>query len=192
MVRESGFSSGGVNLRSNASTSAATTTSTSNKHGPTYTGENKRTKMASKSNKKLIRLATVLAYVLAVSLAAIVLAIYYIFVWDPNTKHPQLHQQHHQQQQKTNENGGISLLNEKANIGSIIDHSNRGNKLHGNGHHDNESFLNLHLELTNETDVVDHFTANDNNNEQMNQANNSTWYDHRNLTVNIDKGEIKN
>lgn len=30
------------------------------------------------------RLATVLAYVLAVSLAAIVLAIYYICVWDPS------------------------------------------------------------------------------------------------------------
>src|SRR5437870_120875 len=55
------------------------------KHGPTYTGDSAKTKMTSKSNKKLIRLATVLAYVLAVSLAAIVLAIYYICVWDPSS-----------------------------------------------------------------------------------------------------------
>jgi TRP-interacting helix len=39
--------------------------------------------MASKSHKKWIRLATVIAYVLAVSLAAIVLAIYYSLMWNP-------------------------------------------------------------------------------------------------------------
>jgi type II secretory pathway component PulM len=33
-----------------------------------------------------VRLATVLAYVLAVSLAAIVLAIYYSFIWNPELK----------------------------------------------------------------------------------------------------------
>lgn len=69
-----------VNFRQNA---------VGSKHGPTYTGDNTKTKMASsKSNKKWIRLATVLAYVLAVSLAAIVLAIYYIFVWDPSSGQP--------------------------------------------------------------------------------------------------------
>ena len=36
-------------------------------------------------HRKWVRLATVLAYILAVSMAAIVLAIYYIFVWDPNS-----------------------------------------------------------------------------------------------------------
>ena len=66
-----------VNFRPNAGTGG--------KHGPTFSGDANKSKMASKSNKKWIRLATVLAYVLAVSLAAIVLAIYYIFVWDPST-----------------------------------------------------------------------------------------------------------
>ena len=36
-------------------------------------------------HRKWVRLATVLAYILAVSMAAIVLAVYYIFVWDPNS-----------------------------------------------------------------------------------------------------------
>ena len=52
--------------------------------GPTYTGDKSKTKMASKSNKKWVRLATVLAYVLSVSLAAIVLAIYYSLMWNPD------------------------------------------------------------------------------------------------------------
>ena len=63
-----------TNFRSNAATA--------NK-GPTYTGEKNKTKMAAKTNKKWVRLATVLAYVLSVSLAAIVLAIYYSLVWKP-------------------------------------------------------------------------------------------------------------
>ncbi|XP_033127736.1 putative transmembrane protein INAFM2 [Anneissia japonica] len=37
-----------------------------------------------KTNKKWVRLATVFAYVLSVSLVAIVLAIYYSFVWEPS------------------------------------------------------------------------------------------------------------
>jgi len=52
--------------------------------GPTYTGDKNKTKMAAKTNKKWVRLATVLAYVLSVSLAAIVLAIYYSLMWKPN------------------------------------------------------------------------------------------------------------
>ncbi|XP_023931209.1 putative transmembrane protein INAFM2 [Lingula anatina] len=50
---------------------------------PTYTGDKNKTKMATK-NKKWVRLATVLAYILAVSLAAIVLAIYYSVLWKPD------------------------------------------------------------------------------------------------------------
>ena len=53
--------------------------------GPTYTGEKTKTKMAAKSNKKWVRLATVLAYVVSVSLAAIILAIYYSLMWTPNS-----------------------------------------------------------------------------------------------------------
>lgn len=56
--------------------------------GPTYTGEKTKTKMAAKTNKKWVRLATVLAYVLSVSLAAIVLAIYYSLMWNPDIKIP--------------------------------------------------------------------------------------------------------
>lgn len=54
--------------------------------GPTYPSEKNKTKMAAKSNKKWVRLATVLAYVLSVSLAAIVLAIYYSVMWNPKMK----------------------------------------------------------------------------------------------------------
>lgn len=49
----------------------------------TYTGD-KKAKMAAKTNKKWVRLATVFAYVLSVSLAAIILAIYYSLIWKPN------------------------------------------------------------------------------------------------------------
>lgn len=38
-----------------------------------------------KSNKKWVRLATVLAYVLSVSMVAIVLAIYYSFFWQADS-----------------------------------------------------------------------------------------------------------
>ena len=69
-----------MNFRSNASVNK----------GPPFAGGEKSsvktaTKMASKSHKKWIRLATVVAYVLAVSLAAIVLAIYYSLMWDPRS-----------------------------------------------------------------------------------------------------------
>ena len=53
--------------------------------GPTFSAD-KNKKMAAKTNKKWVRLATVLAYVLAVSLAAIVLAIYYSLIWEPKLK----------------------------------------------------------------------------------------------------------
>jgi len=49
----------------------------------TYTGD-KKAKMAAKTNKKWVRLATVFAYVLSVSLAAIILAIYYSLIWKPS------------------------------------------------------------------------------------------------------------
>ncbi|KAK6181500.1 hypothetical protein SNE40_009338 [Patella caerulea] len=58
--------------------------------GPTatFTTDKNKSKMATKTNKKWIRLATVLAYVLAVSLAAIVLATYYSLIWKPQLKLP--------------------------------------------------------------------------------------------------------
>ncbi|KFM66769.1 hypothetical protein X975_16791, partial [Stegodyphus mimosarum] len=36
-----------------------------------------------KQHKKLVRLLTVIAYVFSVSLGAIVLSLYYVFLWDP-------------------------------------------------------------------------------------------------------------
>ncbi|XP_027027828.1 putative transmembrane protein INAFM2 [Tachysurus fulvidraco] len=53
----------------------------------TYTGD-KKAKMAAKTNKKWVRLATVFAYVLSVSLAAIILAIYYSLIWKPTIQVP--------------------------------------------------------------------------------------------------------
>lgn len=53
----------------------------------TYTGD-KKAKMAAKTNKTWVRLATVFAYVLSVSLAAIILAIYYSLIWKPTNHGP--------------------------------------------------------------------------------------------------------
>ncbi|KAM4633511.1 uncharacterized protein ACJ7VT_018979 [Polymixia lowei] len=50
----------------------------------TYTGD-KKAKMAAKTNKKWVRLATVLVYVLSVSLAAVILAVYYSLIWKPTS-----------------------------------------------------------------------------------------------------------
>lgn len=38
-----------------------------------------------KQNQKAIRILTVAAYVLCVSLVAIMLSLYYVFLWDPST-----------------------------------------------------------------------------------------------------------
>uniref|UniRef100_A0A087YSJ1 InaF motif containing 2 n=1 Tax=Poecilia formosa TaxID=48698 RepID=A0A087YSJ1_POEFO len=48
----------------------------------TYTGE-KKAQLLARANRKWVRLATVLGYVLAVSLAAVILAVYYGFFWRP-------------------------------------------------------------------------------------------------------------
>ena len=56
------------------------------KAGPSFSADKNKAKMAAKTNKKWVRLATVLAYVLAVSLAAIVLALYYSIIWEPQLK----------------------------------------------------------------------------------------------------------
>lgn len=50
-----------------------------------FAGEQSRAKIyETKQNKKVVRLLTVLAYVFSVSLAAIVLSLYYVFLWNPN------------------------------------------------------------------------------------------------------------
>lgn len=51
-------------------------------------GVSGKSKKQNKTNKKWIRLATVLVYVMSVSLAAIVLAIYYSTIWKPKVEVP--------------------------------------------------------------------------------------------------------
>ncbi|XP_039980515.1 uncharacterized protein LOC120788638 [Xiphias gladius] len=48
----------------------------------TYTGE-KKAKLVAKASKKWVKLATVVLYVLSVSLAAVILAVYYSLIWKP-------------------------------------------------------------------------------------------------------------
>lgn len=47
--------------------------------------ESKERMYESKHHKKVVRVLTVLAYVLSVSLAAIMLSLYYVFLWDPRS-----------------------------------------------------------------------------------------------------------
>ena len=51
--------------------------------------DSKYTKYEPKQNKKIIRLLTVIAYVISVSMAAIILSLYYVFLWDPKVKYKQ-------------------------------------------------------------------------------------------------------
>lgn len=39
-----------------------------------------------KANQKALKVITVAAYILFVSMAAIILSFYYVFIWDPTTK----------------------------------------------------------------------------------------------------------
>ncbi|KAK1154481.1 hypothetical protein AOXY_G28395 [Acipenser oxyrinchus oxyrinchus] len=50
--------------------------------GPSYPGDQKA-KLSANANKKWVRLATVVAYFLCVSLAAVILVIYYGLIWEP-------------------------------------------------------------------------------------------------------------
>nr|XP_045586340.1 mastermind-like domain-containing protein 1 [Procambarus clarkii] len=50
--------------------------------------EGKESKYEPKQNKKIVRLLTVIAYVISVSMAAIILSLYYVFLWDPQMKYP--------------------------------------------------------------------------------------------------------
>ncbi|XP_066961786.1 uncharacterized protein [Macrobrachium rosenbergii] len=49
--------------------------------------EAKEGKYEPKQNKKIVRLLTVIAYVISVSMAAIILSLYYVFLWDPQLKY---------------------------------------------------------------------------------------------------------
>ncbi|CAH2328172.1 Hypothetical predicted protein [Pelobates cultripes] len=78
----------------------------------TYTGD-KKAKMAAKTNKKWVRLATVFAYVLSVSLAAIILAIYYSLIWKPvRTSGDQTSGSHNVEVSTFLSNGTIHVSNE--------------------------------------------------------------------------------
>jgi len=47
--------------------------------------ESKERMYESKHHKKVVRVLTVFAYVLSVSMAAIMLSLYYVFLWDPRS-----------------------------------------------------------------------------------------------------------
>uniref|UniRef100_A0A914RZ92 Transmembrane protein n=1 Tax=Parascaris equorum TaxID=6256 RepID=A0A914RZ92_PAREQ len=49
---------------------------------PVYTSD-KRAKFTQRENKKWIRFGTVVGYIFFVSLPAVALSIYYIYIWDP-------------------------------------------------------------------------------------------------------------
>ncbi|VDL63193.1 unnamed protein product [Nippostrongylus brasiliensis] len=49
---------------------------------PVYTSD-KRAKFTQRENKKWIRFVTVLGYIFFVSLPAVSLSIYYVYIWDP-------------------------------------------------------------------------------------------------------------
>ncbi|KHN86321.1 hypothetical protein Tcan_04245 [Toxocara canis] len=49
---------------------------------PVYTSD-KRAKFTQRENKKWIRFGTVIGYIFFVSLPAVALSIYYIYIWDP-------------------------------------------------------------------------------------------------------------
>ncbi|MPC97945.1 putative transmembrane protein INAFM2 [Portunus trituberculatus] len=47
----------------------------------------KESRYEPKQNKKIVRLLTVIAYVISVSMAAIILSLYYVFLWDPQMRY---------------------------------------------------------------------------------------------------------
>lgn len=53
---------------------------------------NKESIYEPKTKPKIIRVLTVLAYILSVSMAAILLSVYYVFVWDGNQHNSALKQ----------------------------------------------------------------------------------------------------
>ncbi|XP_062920927.1 uncharacterized protein LOC134355110 [Mobula hypostoma] len=55
--------------------------------GPSFTGD-KKIKVAAKNQKTWVRLATVFAYLLCVSLTAVILVIYYTLIWEPVRSRP--------------------------------------------------------------------------------------------------------
>jgi hypothetical protein len=68
-------------------------TSGSLPNGVKFAGEESKDKMYEpKHTKKLIRVLTVIAYIFSVSLAAIMLSVYYVFLWNPkNINHRNVH-----------------------------------------------------------------------------------------------------
>ena len=60
-----------------------------------FAGEESKDKLYEPKHKqKLIRVLTVVAYVISVSLAAIILSLYYAFIWDPKDRKLYIVKQH--------------------------------------------------------------------------------------------------
>lgn len=81
----------------------------------TYTGD-KKAKMAAKTNKKWVRLATVFAYVLSVSLAAIILAIYYSLIWKPVRSNSDVG--HNTEEPETSASSNVTSVPDAAHVNS--------------------------------------------------------------------------
>jgi hypothetical protein len=63
-------------------------TNSSLPNGIKFAGEESKDKMYEpKHTKKLVRVLTVVAYVFSVSIAAIMLSVYYVFLWNPKDIH---------------------------------------------------------------------------------------------------------
>lgn len=88
-------------------------------------------------HRKWVRLATVLAYILAVSMAAIVLAVYYIFVWDPNSGRSNSISRKEEPIIQNNQTQILSPLN-VTNNNDYLNNNNRIN--HGIGKTGNSSY----------------------------------------------------
>lgn len=47
-------------------------------------GDDNKDRLGVENNTKIIRILTVIAYVCSVSMAAVMLSLYYVFIWDPS------------------------------------------------------------------------------------------------------------
>jgi hypothetical protein len=78
----------GVIVTTGTGGSVRQNTSSALPNGVKFAGEESKDKMYEpKHTKKLIRVLTVVAYVFSVSLAAIMLSVYYVFLWNPKDIH---------------------------------------------------------------------------------------------------------
>lgn len=47
-------------------------------------GDDNKDRLGGENNPRIIRILTVIAYICSVSMAAVMLSLYYVFIWDPS------------------------------------------------------------------------------------------------------------